>query len=73
MMLTGLLLGAMIVLRVFPETAIARWLDTAVAAAREGLGRIERRHILFLILMSIILIAGTELLAMAGPLDIAYD
>ncbi|MBP2275112.1 hypothetical protein D9M73_109770 [compost metagenome] len=71
MMLTGLLLGAMIVLRVFPETAIARWLDTAVAAAREGLGRIERRHILFLILMSIILIAGTELLAMAGPLDMA--
>lgn len=71
MMLTGLLLGAMIVLRVFPETAIARWLDTAVATAREGLGRIERRHILFLILMSIVLIAGTELLAMAGPFDMA--
>lgn len=71
MMLTGLLLGAMIVLRVFPETAIARWLDTAVATAREGLGKIERRHILFLILMSIVLIAGTELLAMAGPFDMA--
>ena len=67
-MLTGLMICATIVLYWFPDTPIARWLDrTLVAAAR----KITRTHLIFLILMSVILIAGTELLAMAGPFDMA--
>ena len=67
-MVTGFLICVMIVLRGFPETALARWLDrTLVAAVR----RITRTHVIFLVLMSVILIAGTELLAMAGPFDMA--
>lgn len=68
-MLTGLLVFAMVVLRGFPETAAARWLDRVVAASVAALGRIERRHLIFLILMTVVLIAGAELLAMGGPLD----
>ena len=67
-MLTGLVLLAIAVLRGFPETAAARWLQRSVVAP---LGTISRTHVIFLILMSVILIAGTELLAMAGPFDMA--
>jgi hypothetical protein len=68
-MLTGLLVMAMVVLSGFPETATARWLDRALTAVVAALGRIERRHLIFLILMTVILVAGAELLAMGGPLD----
>lgn len=67
-MLTGLALFAIMVLRGFPETAAARWLQRMAVAP---LGKISRTHVIFLILMSVILIAGTELLAMAGPFDMA--
>lgn len=67
-MLTGLILFATIVLKVMPETAVARWLDRTLVA---GLHKITRTHLIFLILMSVILVAGTELLAMAGPFDMA--
>ena len=67
-MLTGLMLFATIVLKMTPETACARWLDRTLVAA---LRKITRTHLIFLILMSIVLIAGTELLAIAGPFDMA--
>ena len=67
-MLTGLVVLAMVVLRGFPETAVAKWLDRTLVA---GLRRITRTHLIFLLIMGIILIAGTELLAMAGPFDMA--
>jgi hypothetical protein len=71
MMLTGLLVYSIIVLRLFPETATARCLDRIVGITRDAFGRIERRHLIFLALMAVILIAGAELLAMAGPFDMA--
>lgn len=67
-MLTGLVVFAIVLLRGFPETPAARWLDRTLVA---GLRKITRTHLIFLILMSVILIAGTELLAMAGPFDMA--
>ena len=67
-MLTGLAILATIVLRWFPETAVARWLDRTLVA---GLRRITRTHLIFLVLMGVLLVAGTELLAMAGPFDMA--
>ena len=67
-MLAGLTVCMMIALIGFPETALARWLDRTVVAA---LRKITRTHLIFLILMSVVLIAGTELLAMAGPFDMA--
>jgi hypothetical protein len=71
MMLTGLLMYTIIVLRLFPETAAARWLDRIVGITRDAVGRIERRHLVFLALMAVILIAGAEMLAVAGPFDMA--
>lgn len=67
-MLTAMVVAVMVVLRAFPETRVARWLDRTLIAA---LHRITRTHLIFLILMAVILIAGTELLAMAGPFDMA--
>lgn len=71
MMLTGLLVYTIIVMQFFPETAVARWLDRTVAITRDVFGRIERRHLIFLMLTAVILIAGAELLAIAGPFDMA--
>ena len=71
MMLTGLLVFAMIVLWGFPETAAARWTARQVAAVATALRKVSRTHLIFLVLMTVILIAGTELLAMAGPFDMA--
>ncbi|MEG3176304.1 hypothetical protein U1872_08695 [Sphingomonas sp. RB3P16] len=71
-MLTGLLVFAMIVLRRFPETGAARWLERAITATAAALRRVERRHLIFaLILTTFILIASAELLALIGPFDIA--
>jgi len=67
-MLTGLPICTMIVLKGVPETTVARWLDRTLVAA---LRKITRTHLIFLMLMSVILIAGTELLALAGPFDMA--
>ncbi|WP_404372018.1 hypothetical protein AB5I39_05140 [Sphingomonas sp. MMS24-J45] len=67
-MLTGLVVFAIAVLRWFPETAVARWLRRVLVAP---LGKITRTHLIFLVLMTVILIAGTEVLAMAGPFDMA--
>lgn len=68
-MLTGLLLGIVVVLRAFPETACARWLERQVAELHARLGRLERRHLVFLALMTIIIVVGGEVLAIGGPLD----
>lgn len=70
-MLTGLLIFAMVVLKGFPETAAARWLDRTVQATLTAARRVKRQHIIFLILMTVILAAGTELLAIGGPFDMA--
>ncbi|GHH22586.1 hypothetical protein GCM10008023_32760 [Sphingomonas glacialis] len=71
MMLTGLLVFAIVVLKRFPETAAARWMMRMVGATLTALGRVERKHVIFLALMTVVLVAGTELLALAGPFDIA--
>ena len=68
-MVTGLLLTMVAVLRWFPETATARWLERQVAETSARLAAIERRHLVFLVLMTVVLVAGAELLAIGGPLD----
>ena len=70
MMLTGLLVYSIIVLRLFPETATARCLDRIVGITRDAFGRIERRHLIFLALMAVILIAGAELWDVSTYIDI---
>ena len=70
-MLTGLLVFAIVVLKRFPETAAARWMMRMVGETLTALGRVERKHLIFLALMTLVLVAGTELLALAGPFDIA--
>ncbi|WP_010183241.1 hypothetical protein [Sphingomonas sp. PAMC 26605] len=71
MMLTGLLVFAMVVLRVFPETAAAQWLDRMVRATVAAVRQVERRHLVFLVLMTLLLTIGVEALAVMGPLDLA--
>lgn len=61
---------AVLAMRWFPQTRIARWFASATEATIAAAARIERRHLVFVILMTVILVAGTELLAMAGPLDV---
>lgn len=68
-MLTVLLLGVTAILRGFPETAVALWLDRQVTEIAARAARIERRHLVFLALMTLVLVAGSELLAIGGPLD----
>lgn len=68
-MLTGLLLTIIAVLRWFPETATARWIERQVAEVRRRIGTIERRHIVFAVLLAVILVFAGEALAMLGPLD----
>lgn len=71
-MLVGLLALITVTLRCWPETAAARWIQRAVIDATGArLATLERRHLIFVVLMSIVLIVGGELLAMAGPLDMA--
>lgn len=71
-MLTGLLLAMMVVVLRFPETALARWVQRMmIDAPRERLAKLERRHLIFVALMTLIVLAGGELLAMVGPFDMA--
>lgn len=69
-MLSCLLACAVLAMRWFPGTPAARWFARATEATIAAAARIERRHLVFVILMTVILVAGTELLAMAGPLDV---
>ncbi len=71
MMLTGLLVFAMVVLRGFSETAATRWLDRMVRATVDAARQVERRHLIFLVIMTLLLTIGVEALAVMGPLDLA--
>ena len=44
---------------------------TLVDGTRARLATLERRHLIFVVLMATVIIFGGELLAMAGPLDMA--
>lgn len=68
-MLAGVLLGMIVVLRWFPGTALARWLERQVTEVRRRLARIERRHVLFAVLLTLIVVFAGEALAMLGPLE----
>ncbi len=70
-MLTGLLVFAMVVLRGFSGTAAARWLDRMVRATVDAARQVERRHLIFLVIMTLLLTIGVEALAVMGPLDLA--
>lgn len=71
-MLAGLLLLITVTLRCFPETSAAHWIQRImVDATCARLATLERRHLIFFALMSIVIVVGGEVLAMAGPLDMA--
>lgn len=71
MILTWFFAFTIIVLRLFPETATARQFQRVVDITRASFARIERRHLIFLALMTLILVVGAEMLAVAGPFDTA--
>lgn len=70
-MLTAVLTYALLIVLLFPETAAARWVRGIVETIRDAFGKISRRHLIFLALMAVMLVAGSELLAIAGPFDTA--
>jgi hypothetical protein len=71
-MLAGLLLLITVTLRCCPGTSAAQWIQRMlVDGTRARLATLERRHLIFVVLMATILIFGGELLAMAGPFDMA--
>ncbi len=71
-MLVGLLVAIIVTLRCWPETAAARWIErTVIDATRARLAMLERRHIILLLLIPIMLVAGAEMLAMLGSTDLA--
>ncbi len=71
-MLAGLLLLITVTLRWWPETSAARWIQRMlVDATRARLATLERRHLILLVLIPIMLIAGAEMLAMLGSADLA--
>jgi hypothetical protein len=68
MILTGLLALATLVMRLFPLTPAARWLHLhMVELPLAWLGRLERKHILFLIVGA----AAAQPLMMMGAADVA--
>ena len=67
-MLIWLALTAMAIMRLWPEIPIARWLHLVLVEAPLRLAAgLERRHLVFLILLLVVLAAGGEMLALAGP------
>ena len=68
MILTALLALAMLVMRLFPRTPAARWLHLHMVELPLALaGRLERKHILFLVVG----IAAAQPLMMMGAADLA--
>jgi hypothetical protein len=71
-MLSGLLLTATLVMKLFPETPLARALHRIlVAGPLERIASMGRRHLIFAMVALAMLLAGTELILLLGSTDIA--
>jgi hypothetical protein len=69
-MIAVLLLAAIFTARFLPESAFGAWLNRVAMPPVVGrLSRIERKHVIFAVAMTLILLFAGEALAMAGPLD----
>jgi hypothetical protein len=71
-MLTSLLAMATLVMWAWPETPTARWLRRIFVDAPLALaGRMERRHVVFLLLVAAVLPLGAEFFLATGSADVA--
>lgn len=67
-MILGLVVVAMLIMKLWPATPVARRLHRdLVETTCRFLARVTRRHLIFLILIVVAVTAGAEILAMAGP------
>lgn len=69
-MLSGLILSLIAIMRLWPTTAIARSLHrVTVETPATWLSRLERHHVLFVVILLVMLIGGMEAIAAFGSLD----
>jgi hypothetical protein len=72
-MLTGLLLVAILVMKLFPETPFARALHRAlVAGPLERLAAMDRRHALFALAVIALALFASDMIALIGSADLAF-
>lgn len=71
-MLTSFLVIATVVMWIWPKTPTARWLRRILVDAPLALAaRLERRHVVFLLLIALVLPLGAEFFLATGSADVA--
>ena len=69
-----LALGLILTMRFFPQTAFARFLHFhLVERPMTELSKLERHHLLFLMIAIAMLFAGSEIIAIVGSADMAFS
>lgn len=65
----GLCVALMLVMRLAPDSGLGRWLNRCLVAEPLALvARIERHHLIFVIVVAVMALAAGEVLAIYGPL-----
>lgn len=72
-MLTVTLAMVIVIIKLFPQSDLAVLLHRhLVEYPVERLARVERRHVIFALLVIAVLLLAQELIAVAGPADMAF-